>query len=104
MTMRKRRSDRNHVIYVIENILTGEQYIGLTVVSGGVRKSVKVRFQKHVSRAKQETKPWALCEAIRFWGAECFDARALTTVRGRKLAHVAERDLINTYSPSLNTF
>lgn len=102
--MRKKRSDRNHVIYVIENVLTGETYIGLTVVAGGVKKSCKVRLQKHVSRAKQETKNWALCEAIREWGPECFDIRALSVVRGRKLAHVVERDMIRVYQPTLNTF
>jgi hypothetical protein len=104
VVMRKKRSDRNHVIYVIENVMTGDKYIGLTVVSGSVRKSVKVRFQKHVSRAKMESKNWSLCDALREWGPECFEASALTVVRGRALAHTTERDLIRTFQPSLNTF
>jgi hypothetical protein len=31
---RKKRSDRNHVIYLITNVLTGHQYIGITAATG----------------------------------------------------------------------
>lgn len=103
--MRKRRNDRRHVIYTARNVLSGDLYIGLTVVTGqAVKKSVKVRWQKHVSRAKQEPKQWAFCVAIRTWGPECFELEVLEVIRGRKPAHQRERELIRTLQPSLNTF
>jgi hypothetical protein len=103
--MRKRRNDRRHAIYCIVNILTGEKYIGLTVTKGAaVKRSVKVRFQKHVSRAKKESKDWAFCEAIRFWGKECFEPQVMEVIRGRKPAHARERELIKIHNPELNTF
>ena len=105
MVNRKRRSDRKHAIYRIVNILTGECYIGITVTNGNaVKRAVKVRFQKHVSRAKQESKSWAFCEAIRAWGSECFEPEVLEVVRGRKPAHQRERELIREFNPTLNTF
>lgn len=103
--IRKRRSDRKHAVYAVVNILTGDCYIGITVTQGAaVKRAVKVRFQKHVSRAKQESKDWSFCRAIREWGAECFEPRVLEVVRGRKAAHQRERELIKTLNPTLNTF
>ena len=104
MLKRKRRNDRKHAVYTITNMLTGEQYIGITVVQGGVRKSLKIRWQKHVRRAVTENKNWALCQAIREWGAECFDMALMEFVRGRKAAHERERELIRDLAPTLNTF
>lgn len=102
---RKRRSDRKHVIYCAVNVLSGDFYIGLTVVSGqAIKKSVKVRWQKHVSRAKCEAKEWSMCAHIREWGPECFDLKVLDVVRGRKPAHQAEREFIRRLQPTLNTF
>jgi len=103
--MRKRRSDRKHAIYLLENILTGEQYIGVTVTQGAaVKRAVKVRFQKHVSRAKKETKEWALCNALREWGAECFKFDVLEVIRGKAEAHKRERELIAKHDPILNSW
>jgi len=52
----KKRCDRNHVIYCL-TAETGDQYIGLTVAQGqAYLRSVKVRVQKHLSRAKRENK------------------------------------------------
>jgi len=102
---RKPRSDRKHAVYRVFNILTGEFYIGITVTNGpAVKRAVKVRFQKHVSRALVETKDWSFCSAIRAWGPECFDYEVLEVVRGRKPAHQRERELIRTLKPTLNTF
>ena len=54
--MRKKRSDRNHIIYAV-TADTGETYIGLTVAIGqAYLRSVKVRVQKHISRALKEDK------------------------------------------------
>lgn len=103
--MRKKRSDRKHALYCATNVLTGERYVGLTVTQGAaVKRAVKVRWQKHVSRAKREAKDWALCKALRFWGAEAFELTVLEVVRGRKQAHQRERQLIAETQPELNTF
>lgn len=103
--MRKKRCDRKHALYCATNILTGEQYVGLTVINGSaIKRAVKVRWQKHVSRARCEAKAWALCEALRFWGPEAFDLTVLEVVRGRKQAHQREREVIKQTQPELNTF
>lgn len=104
-TKRKRRNDRRHAVYCITNILTGERYIGITVTQGAaVKRSLKIRWQKHVRRALTENKDWTLCRSIREWGAECFDIALLETIRGRKPAHQRERELIRELNPQLNTF
>lgn len=103
---RKRRTDRNHVIYVITNQVTGEQYIGLTVLGygGSVKRTLHRRMQKHAQRAMAENKIWKLSVAIREFGAESFVYGFVEIVRGKKEAHSRERELINEYNPKLNTF
>lgn len=103
---RKRRSDRNHVIYVIHNTKTKQEYIGLTAVNfgGNVNRTLIRRMQKHVQRAMTEQKEWGLSRAIRKYGVECFTITALEIVRGKKPAHIRETELINTNKPKLNTF
>ena len=103
MMKRKARSDRNHAIYAITNLVTGEYYIGVTVCSGSIRKALKVRFQKHVRRALTENKDWALCVSIREFGAEVFAYELIEKVRGKAEAHARERELTRVYSPALNT-
>ena len=100
---RKRRQDTKHVVYVITNTVTAEQYIGITVCGQKVRKALKVRMQKHVRRAVTENKDWALCASIREHGAEAFTYGIVEFVRGRKPAHARERELIAQYNPALNT-
>ncbi len=103
---RKRRSDRNQAIYLIENTVTGEQYIGLTVVSfgGNAKRTIQRRFLKHVQRAKSESKDWVLSNNIRKYGAENFVTSLLGVVRGKGLAHKIETQLIKDCDPALNTF
>jgi hypothetical protein len=103
MMKRKTRSDRNHAIYVITNVVTTEQYIGVTVCSGNVKKALKVRIQKHVRRALTENKDWALCENIRNHGVEAFTYGLVETVRGKADAHARERELTRQFAPTLNT-
>jgi len=103
MLKRKTRSDRNHAIYVITNTVTQEQYIGVTVCSGNVRKALKVRIQKHIRRAVTENKAWALCRSIREHGVESFTYGLVETVRGKAEAHARERELTREYLPALNT-
>lgn len=100
--MRKKRSDRNHVIYQLTCEDTGEKYIGITVMRGrAILKTVETRFQQHCYRAETQDKDWKLCKAIRkheMWVREC-----LEVVRGKKEAHLRERELIAMHQPELNT-
>jgi hypothetical protein len=101
---RKKRTDRNHVIYCITNTVTGEQYIGLTGVNSTVKRALHVRIRKHIQRAMVETKSWGLCENIRKYGASAFTYGLVEVVRGKAQAHVRETELIKTFNPVLNTF
>ena len=103
MMKRKARNDRNHAIYTITNIVTGEFYIGVTVCSGNVRKALKVRIQKHIRRALTENKDWALCQNIREHGVNAFTYGLVEVVRGKADAHARERELTKEFNPSLNT-
>jgi hypothetical protein len=99
--VRKKRSDRRHIVYSITNTVTGDYYIGIT--QGFRQKDLKVRIQKHIRRALTENKDWALCKSIRRYGAENFYSQILEVVRGKPAAHSFERQLIADYSPALNT-
>lgn len=102
--MRKKRCDRNHVIYCI-TAESGEQYIGLTVAVGNAfLRSVKVRVQKHLSRAKREDKDWSLYAFLRSNPEVQLTYGVIEVVRGRKPAHQRERELIAEMAPELNTF
>lgn len=105
-TQRKRRSDRNQVIYYIQDVVTLEYYVGLTAVAfgGNVRKTLNRRMQKHMQRALSENKDWGLSVALRERGAERFVYGVVEVVRGKKAAHIRETELINSLRPSLNTF
>ena len=104
--VRKRRSDRNQVIYYIRDVVTLEYYIGLTALSfkGNVRKTLNRRMQKHMQRALAENKNWGLSRALRERGAERFVYGVIEVVRGKRPAHARETELINTLQPALNTF
>jgi hypothetical protein len=99
--MRKKRSDRNYVLYRLT--VDNATYIGLTVSLGrAFLRSVKVRVQKHISRANREQKDWYLCNALRC--AESIQYEVLEVVRGRKDAYQRERELIHEWQPELNLF
>jgi hypothetical protein len=105
MMNRKKRSDRNHVLYRVICTDTGDSYIGLTVAQDqAFVRSVKVRWQKHVSRAVREDKDWSMCQFIRDNAEAEFRYEVLEIVRGRKPAHQRERELIAELEPTLNTF
>jgi hypothetical protein len=103
---RKRRTDRNQVIYFIQDTVTLEYYIGLTALSfkGNVFKTLRRRMQKHMQRAMTENKDWGLSRALRERGAEQFIFGKLEVIRGKRPAHSRETELINTLQPALNTF
>lgn len=104
MIKRKRRNDCNHAVYVITNTATNEQYVGVTVVAGSVKKNLRVRMQKHIRRALTENRDWALCQNIRKHGVESFTYGLLDVVRGRAAGYALERELIRIHNPILNTF
>ena len=103
---RKRRTDRNQVIYFIRDTVTLEYYIGLTALSfkGNVFKTLRRRMQKHMQRALAENKDWGLSRALRERGADRFEFGKLEVIRGKRPAHARETELINTLQPALNTF
>lgn len=99
--MRRKRSDRNHLIYLITS-LTGDTYIGITVCLGrAIQKSLKGRLEKHIHRALTEDKNWPICEAIRL-NPKSFSISLLEVVRGKRNAHEREISLIKERNPSLN--
>lgn len=101
--MKKKRSDRNHIIYTI--VGPEGTYIGVTAkTETTVLKSVRARVAKHYYRAKTETKQWALCELLRGYASkDDIDVRVLEIVRGKAEAHRRERELIREQRPFYNT-
>jgi hypothetical protein len=99
---RRRRSDRNHILYQI-TAPNGHTYVGLTVVEGTPAKSLRRRWLKHINRAANETHEWGLCEALRRWSSELFELEILERVRGRAAAYAREVELIRELKPKLNT-
>lgn len=102
---RHRRTDRNHILYRLENIKTGQFYIGMSGCIGRkVTGTLKRRFGRHLSKAITESHDWMLHKALRkdpdqaIWKKE-----VLSVVRGRRAARLAERALILSLHPPLNT-
>lgn len=103
MKKRKRRSDRNHAIYMITCKPTGERYVGITAIRGrAFLKSVKLRWSNHVYHAVVEGRDYPLQRAIREYGEGLFSYELLMVVRGKKEAHQLELDIINQLRPELN--
>lgn len=103
MSKRKPRSDRNHVVYRLTNLITGEFYIGITVVrNGNLTASLRIRFRGHCYKAFVEKKDWPMPAAIRRYGAECWKHEPILIVRGKAAAHEAEVALIKKMRPHLN--
>lgn len=101
---RKKRNDRNHVIYEIVNTINGKSYIGITAAIG--RKfsySAKLRLQKHFSRARRENKDWALYRDMRENDASVYDLFIVDVVRGKALAHQIEVELLKEFQYELNS-
>jgi hypothetical protein len=105
MSGRKKRTDRNHCVYVIECLITGERYIGITAAKDRAFKaSILERFGKHVSRSKCEPdKKYALYESMRAYGPENFQINLICVVRGKEAAHKLECEEIHTGKYALNT-
>lgn len=100
---RKKRSDRNHIIY--ELIVGSENYIGVTAkTESTVLKSVRARAAKHFYRAKTETKNWLLCSALRKLADKSeIEIRVWEVIRGKAEAHKREVEIRRAVRPTLNT-
>jgi hypothetical protein len=99
---RKKRTDRNHLLYRLTEVETGKTYIGLTVMRGRAQmKTLETRFQQHCYRAEVQDKDWTLCKALRKGGEWVLEV--LEVVRGKAEAHTREVELIEELAPELNT-
>ena len=102
-TPRKKRSDRNHIIY--ELVVDGLNYIGVTAkTESTVEKSVRVRANKHWYRAQSENKDWLLCQALRSLSSkDDIEIRIHEIIRGKAAAHRREVEIRRAINPALNT-
>ncbi len=102
-TTRKKRTDRNHIIYELR--VNGQNYIGVTAkTESTVNKSVLARAAKHFYRAKTEGKNWLLCQALRSLQDKSeIEVLVHEVVRGKAQAHKREVELRRILKPALNT-
>ena len=101
--MRKKRTDRNHIIYELR--VAGGNYVGVTAkTESTVLKSVRARAAKHFYRAKTETKNWLLCAALRELASkDDIEIIVHEIVRGKADAHKREVEIRRAVKPTLNT-
>lgn len=101
--MRKKRTDRNHIIYELR--VAGGNYVGVTAkTESTVLKSVRARAAKHFYRAKTETKNWLLCAALReLHSKDDIEIIVHEIVRGKADAHRREVEIRRAVKPTLNT-
>lgn len=100
---RKKRQDRNHIIY--ELVVNGKNYIGVTAKTAStVNKSVLSRAAKHFYRAKKEDKNWLLCAELRKLNDKSeIEVYVHEVVRGKAEAHKREVEIRRAVKPVLNT-
>ena len=102
-TPRKKRVDRNHIIYELR--VNGLNYIGVTAkTESTVNKSVLARAAKHYYRAKTESKDWLLCtELRRLESKDEIEIIVHAVIRGKAEAHKEEVRIRRAVRPALNT-
>ena len=102
-TPRKKRVDRNHIIYELR--VPAGNYIGVTAkTESTVAKSVRVRANKHFYRAHSENKNWTLCVALRQLSSKDeIEIVVHEIVRGKADAHKREVEIRRAVKPTLNT-
>lgn len=102
-TARKKRVDRNHIIYELR--INGANYIGVTAkTESTINKSVLARAAKHFYRAKTENKDWLLCQALRALNDKSeIEVLVHEVIRGKAAAHKREVELRRELRPVLNT-
>jgi len=104
MMKRKRRSDRNHVIYKLTCIATGETYVGLTqVYDRDANKSIHTRWLQHLSRSRTQNKSWALYDRLRKYDSAQWKVALVEIVRGKINAHARECAIMSKVHAQLNT-
>ncbi len=100
---RKRRSDRNHLVYKLTCTADDSFYIGITFVDKGKKeKSLDRRWRAHLRNALDYGRENKLSVAIRTHGPESFTHEILEIVRGKSNCHARERELIAELRPDLN--
>jgi len=101
--IRKKRVDRNHIIYELR--VNGASYIGVTAkTETTINKSVLARAAKHYYRAKRESKNWLLCQELRKLADKSeIEVLVHEVIRGKAAAHKREVELRRTLRPALNT-
>lgn len=101
---RKRRSDRRHLVYVIVNTVTNERYVGIAAcVDRSGKETLAARWSRHVGRAYNQGKAWALCEDIRKYGPDVFVPMIFEFVRGKAAAFARETELRKSGEFTLNS-
>lgn len=86
------------IIYMIENTITGEKYIGQTIGS------LENRLRGHIFKSyHEEVKPGSLQYAIREYGTNCFIATVLEKCRNSELSD-KERYYIKLYDTYNNGY
>ena len=105
--MKQRRTPRSDCNYIIYEAVDerGQNYIGITrKTESTVARSVKERWRRHLSRARNENRLWALYVYLKTGGLEhSWTHRVLEVVRGRREAYARERELVKTLEPTLNS-
>lgn len=102
-TPRKKRTDRNHIIYELR--VGRDNYIGVTAkTETTINKSVLARAAKHFYRARTENKAWLLCAALRTLRDKSeIEVYVHEVIRGKAAAHKREVELRRMINPTLNT-
>jgi hypothetical protein len=108
-TLRKRRTDRNHIVYMITCNATGDNYIGVTRALGrAYQHSIVERLRKHCRDAILEGRKELIHDCIRSqisnpndW-KDKFKTEILYILRGKESGHQKEIELIKERRPSLN--
>jgi hypothetical protein len=102
-TKRTARKDSNYIIYEAVSA-AGENYIGLTRKGTvTVDKAVKERWRKHLSRARNENRLWALYVYLKTGGLDMgWEHKVIAVIRGRAEAYDFERGLVKELRPTLN--
>lgn len=99
----RRRCDRNHVVYQITCLVTGERYVGITVVRGrAFKRSLEIRWRGHLYHALIENRHNPLQQRIREYKEQDFEKEIISVVRGKRRAHKLETEIIKTTKPELN--
>jgi len=106
LMMKTRRTPRKDSSYIIYEAVDqrGHNYIGLTrKTQSTVGRSISERWRRHLSRARNENRLWALYVYLKTGGLEHrWEHRVLEIVRGRAEAYAREREIVKAVKPTLN--